>query len=186
MSQANTVADFLPLDVDGLPGKLAASVKAVPQLARLMALLSTKLTAVQWKAFLHTLAGKVAGLRDEPLTPILAGAWKDIRKVAEAIEITRRSPGRVETVAVADHTIEHEERPTLEVYLDGSRVEEIPCSLSLEIELRGLLLEIEGGTLRKMTTGEVQLKGTFKLADVVLAEKQLQPIAIPGEIPLTG
>src|SRR5262249_20360310 len=103
-----------------------------------------------------------------------------------AIDTTRDSPGRTELVALAEHTIESKHEPSLDVYLDGNRIEQIRFVLLLEIEVRGLLLEIERGTLRKMTTGEIQLKGTFQLVDFALGERGLEPIRIPGEIRLSG
>ena len=83
---------------------------------------------------------------------------------------------------MADHTVESEHKPSLDLYQNGKRIGRIPFTVSLEIELRGLLLEIEEGAIRKMTSGDVRIKGTLKVADFTLVEKAFERVRMPGEI----
>jgi hypothetical protein len=184
MSEVMTLADFLSTDSDKLPLQLAAGFDKTPDLSSVKTLLMTKFSSAQWTSVVQAVAGKVGDLLRVQFTTILARAWKDLKQVQEAIETTRQSPGRTELVPLADHTIESEHRPHLDLYKDGKLIHQITFLVSLEIELRALVLEIEKGAIRKIGSGDAQIKGTLKFGDCTLVEKASEPVRIPWEIQL--
>ncbi|HKD12843.1 MAG TPA: hypothetical protein VKE50_12245 [Thermoanaerobaculia bacterium] len=184
MSEGIMLGDVLGLDAERLPVRLAAGIEQTPDLAAVKTLLTLKFSGPQWVSLTRTIVGKMQEALEVPLTTILARAWNDLLDVRKALNATRESPGRTEVVALADHTIESEHKPYLDLYENGKQIGRLPFSAKLEIELRGLLLEIAGGAIRKMRTGEIQTRGTLKVGDFTLAEKALSPVRIPGEFPL--
>lgn len=182
MSEAITLADFLSPDLERLPLQLAAGIDETPELSSLKMLLMTNLSAAQWASLTHAIAGRVGELLRVPLTTILGRAWRDLKEVRTAMQTTRQSPDRTEEVVLADHSVESEHKPHLDLYQNGKRIGRIPFTVSVEIELRGLLLEIGEGAIRKMISGDVRIKGTFKVAEFTLVEKASERVRIPGEI----
>jgi hypothetical protein len=182
MSEAVTLADFLSPDFERLPLQLAAGIDETPELSSMKTLLMTNLSGRHWASLTHAIAGKVAELLQVPLTTILGRAWKDLKEVRAAMQTTRQSPDRTEEVVLADHSVESEHRPNLDLYQNGKRIGRIPFMVSVEIELRGLLLEIREGAIRKMISGDIRIKGTFKVAEFTLVEKASERVQIPGEI----
>ena len=182
MSEVIDLADFLSPDFDKLPVRLAVGIESTPELSSLKALLLMKFSAAQWASLLPVLAGKVKELLQVPLTGILARAWKDLNDVRKAMETTRQSAERTEVVTLADHTIESEHKPYLDLYENGKQIGRITFSLSLEIELHAVMLEIEKGAVRKVGSGDVRMKGTLKVGEFTLLEKAFEPVRLPGEI----
>jgi hypothetical protein len=182
MNETITLADFLSPNSETLPVQLAAGIDKTPELSSVKTLLMTKLSGAQWASLIHAVAGKVGELLRVPLTTILARAWKDLKEIRDAMETTRQSPDRAEVVALADHSVESEHKPYLDLYQNGKLIGRITFAVSVEIELRGLLLEIEKGTIHKMDSGDVRIKGTLKVGDFTLVEKAFERVPIPGEI----
>lgn len=183
MSVRTTIADLLSSEFPRLPVQLVAGIDETPELRSLKSLLTMRLSSVQWASLVQLMAGRVQDLLRIPLRTILVRAWKDVREVRDAIETTRQSPDRTELVALADHSIESEHRPYLDLHESGNFIGRITFPVSLEIELRGLLLEIGMGAIRKMESGDVRIKGTLKVGDFTLLEKAFERVRIPGEIP---
>jgi hypothetical protein len=184
MDDTLTLADFFSPDYEKLPVQIVAGIDQTPDLAGVKALLTLKLSGAQWATLVHVAAGKVRELLRVPLTTILGRAWKDLKEVREAVETTRKAPGRTEVVALADHSVESEHKPYLDLYEGGKRIGRITFPISLEIELRGLLLEIETGAIRKIASGDARVKGTLKIGDVTLVEKAFERVRLPGEVPI--
>jgi hypothetical protein len=182
MSEAITLADFLSPDFERLPLQLAAGIDETPELSSMKTLLMTNLSGAHWVSLTHAIAGKVSEILRVPFTTILARAWKDLKEVRAAMETTRQSPDRTEEVVLADHSVESEHKPYLDLYQNGKRIGRIPFTVSVEIEVRGLLLEIGEGAIRKMTSGDVRIKGTLKVAEFTLVEKASQRVRLAGEI----
>lgn len=186
MSDAVTLEDFLSPDFERLPVQLAAGIDEIPELGNLKTLLLMEHSGTHWASLIQAVGGKLRELLRVPITTIMARAWKDLKDVREAIETTSRSPDRTELVALADHTIQSEQKPYLDLYQGGKRIGRIVFPASLEIELRGLVLEIEKGRIHKMRAGDVRIRGTLKVGDFTLVEKAFEPVRVPGEIRLDG
>jgi len=186
MNETVTLADFLSPDIETLPSQLAAGIDETPELSGVKTLLATKSSGAHRASLTSAFAGKVGELLRVPLTTILARAWKDMKEVQEAMETTRLAPDRIEVVVLADHTVESEHKPYLDLYQNGKRIGRIPFAVSVEIELRALLLEIGKGAIRKMSSGDVRIKGTVQVGGVTLVEKAFEPVRVPGEIHFDG
>jgi hypothetical protein len=182
MSEPITLVDFLTPDFETLPVQLVAGIEATPELRGLQGLFKTPLSGIQWAALLQSAAGKVRELLQVPVTTILVRAWNDVREVRAALESTRQKPDATEIVALADHSIESEHKPHLELYENGQLRGRIVFPVSVEVELRGLLLEIAKGRIQRIRSGEVRIKGTLKVGDFTLMEKKFEPVRMPGAL----
>jgi hypothetical protein len=65
-----------------------------------------------------------------------------------------KRPDETETVTLADHTVESEHKPHLDIFKNGKLIGRITFPVSVEIELKGLMLEIDSGKVRKIASGE--------------------------------
>jgi len=184
MDDTITLMNFFSPDFDALPARIAAGIDRTSELASLKSLLLRKLSGARRDTFLHTAAYKVRDLLGTTLWSIVERSWKDLREVREAFETTRASPGRTEVVALTDHTIGSEHRPHLDFYEGGQRIGQITFPVSLELELRGPLLEISEGAIRKIVSGELRVKGTLKIGDHTLVEKAFELVQLPGASPV--
>jgi hypothetical protein len=60
--------------------------------------------------------------------------------------------------------------------------ERITFPVSAQLELRGILVEIAKGQMQRICSGEIRIKGTFKVGALTLVEKEWAPVPLPGTI----
>jgi hypothetical protein len=144
--------------------------------------ISDEIKGIKWTAATPELAGKICELLDIKIPNILVTAWKKAKEIQSVLEKSRSSPDEVTYLELAEHTINSDHRPSIDVRLKGATVKKVELPIQLAFKLKGFVLKIQNGGIKEMQTGQCEAKGTIKYGGLTIAEKKLEPIKFPFTI----
>ena len=141
----------------------------------------------------RTKEGKTAGLLDRfgdylsqlldiDLEDILVNGWKKFEKIEEFLEKSKKSPDKTLYLALSKHTIRSQHHPYIEISIDEETIEKIVFDITLKLALEGFVLEIRGGEIEAVETGECRASGKVTCKGVLLFEKNGEKVKFPGKI----
>lgn len=133
-------------------------------------------------AALPDVAEKVAELLEIPLPDIFLTSWKKAESIKALLDESRQNPETVMNTELGDHTINSEHRPHIEIRIQNKVVRKIEFTLKLSFHLKGFVLKIRDGAVRGIQTGSCEAKGKLEYKGMVIAEKKLAPIVLPGNL----
>ena len=145
---------------------------------------SKEVKGIKWTATIPDLAPKVSELLDIKIPDVLVVAWKKVQDIQAVIEKSKKTPDETTYLELAQHTINSEHKPSLDVKIKGATVKKIVLVIQLGFNLKGFLLKIQNGAIREIQTGQCEAKGTIKYGSVTVAEKKLAPLKLPFSIPI--
>jgi hypothetical protein len=137
---------------------------------------------IKWTATVPDLAAKVCELLDIKISDVLLTAWKKVTEIQGVLEKSKLTPDETIYLELAQHTINSEHRPSVDVKIKGATVKKIELTIQLGFNLKGFLLKIKDGLIEEIQTGQCEAKGTIKYSGLTVAEKKLQPIKLPYSI----
>jgi hypothetical protein len=140
---------------------------------------------IKWMATVPDLAPKVCELLDIKIPDVLATAWKKVADIQAVMEKSKKTPDETIYLELAQHTINSEHKPSIDVKIKGATVKKIQLVIQLGFNLKGFLLKIQNGAITEMQTGQCEAKGTIKYGGLTIAEKKLEPIKLPFSISLS-
>jgi phosphoenolpyruvate synthase/pyruvate phosphate dikinase len=177
MAEPNvTLRDVFELPKDDKPDSEPDRWKAVQERIR------KEVKDVKMPAKMHDLGPKICELFDVPLPNILVTSWKKVGSVQAIIEKSRQSPDEVMYLELAQHSINCEQKPHLEMRIKELPVKKIEFLVKLLFNLKGFVLKVQNGAIQEIQTGSCEIKGTVSYAGQVIMEKKLSPINLPGRI----
>jgi hypothetical protein len=145
---------------------------------------SKEVKGVKWIASMPDLAPKVCELLDIKVPDILVTAWKKVQDIQKVLEESKKTPDKVVYLELAEHTIDYQTKPSIDVKIKRATVKKLELPIQLGFKLRGFVLKIQNGGIREMQTGNCEAKGTIKYGTVTVAEKKLEAIKLPFSIPI--
>jgi hypothetical protein len=111
---------------------------------------------------------------------ILAGTWKKQQMLAGYRDKEKYPPDRSYPVTMVDHTIKTSHEPSMEISL----FEQTVCTLTVKFEatflIKGLILDVQDGKIKKMRTGDIESTGQMQFVGVPVMETKKIIISIPG------
>jgi hypothetical protein len=131
-------------------------------------------------AALSDVAEKVAELFEIPIPDVFLASWKKASGIQALLEESRNAPETVMNTELGEHTINSLHRPHIEIRIQNKTVRKIEFTLKMSFYLKGFVLKIKDGAIRGMQTGLCEVKGKLEYKDLVIAEKKLAPITLPG------
>ena len=137
---------------------------------------------VKFPAALHDLGPKICELFNVPLPDVMVTSWKKVAGLQELLEKSRKSPDEVMYLELAQHSINSEHKPHLEMRIKDLPVKKIEFIVKLVFNLKGFVLKVKAGAIQQIQTGACEVKGTVSYAGQVIMEKKLTPIKLPGAI----
>ena len=140
--------------------------------------LSQMMTAVEWSG----IGERVFDLLDLNVVDILLGGWKKQQEVRRELRETAADPSRTAIVHLARHTLESTHAPSMELRAQGRRLVELSFPVDLAFEIEAAELTLRAGAVREVRTGDVKVRGTVKLENTVVLDRQLSSISLPGRI----
>jgi hypothetical protein len=156
-------------------------------------------SSAQWKTFQDRLAEEVKGVKtaampdvaarvgellDIPIPDIFLASWKKADVLRTMLDESRKEPETAMQLELAEHTINSQHHPSIEVRVQNTLVKKIEFTVRLAFNLKGFVLKIQNGVIKEMKTGACEVKGTIEHQGLIIAEKKLAPIQLPGTIPL--
>jgi len=143
-----------------------------------------EIKGVKWISSMPDLAPKVCELLDIKIPDVLIAAWKKVEDLRAVLEKSKLTPDETIYLELAQHTINSEHKPSVDVKIKGATVKKIELVIQIGFNLKGFLLKIQNGAIREMQTGHCEAKGTIKYGGLTVAEKKLEPIKLPFSIPI--
>jgi hypothetical protein len=135
-------------------------------------------------AAMPDLAAKVGELLDVPLPGIFLTSWKKTNVLNELLAESQKTPEVILNLELAEHTINSQHRPHIEVQVQNRTPKKIEFILRLVFKLKGFVLKIQNGAITEMLPGTCDVRGTLEYQGLTIAEKKLAPVTLPGSIPL--
>ena len=135
---------------------------------------------------LPDLIAKVSELLDIEIPDLLLTSWKKCNQLQTALEESRKSPEKKMYVGLAEHSISSKHYPYIEARIARMPAKQIKFTLQLLFKLTAFELEIQGGAIKRAKTGSCAVEGSFAYDKLVLLQKKLTPISLPGSIALGG
>jgi len=171
-----TLREVFELPAEGEPDQEPDRWKAVQER------ISKEVKDVRLPARLQDLGPKICELFNVPLPNILVTSWKKVGSLTAILEKSRNSPDEVMYLELAQHSINCEQKPHIEMRIKDLPVKKIEFIVKLLFNLKGFVLKVQGGAIQEMQTGACEVKGTVSFAGQVIIEKKLSPITLPGRI----
>ena len=171
-----TLRDVFELPKDGAPDPEPGRWQAVQDRIR------KEVKDVKFPAKMHDLGPKILELFDVPLPTVLVTSWKKVGGLQEIIARSKEAPDEVKYLELAEHTINCEQKPHLEMRIKDLPVKKIQFIVKLVFTLKAFVLKVQNGAIQEIQTGKCEVKGTVSYAGQVIIEKKLSPISLPGRI----
>lgn len=143
-----------------------------------------EIKGIKWTSATPDLAAKVGELLDVKIPDVLITAWKKVKDIQAVLEKSKATPDETIYLELAQHTINSEHKPSIDVKIKGATVKKIELVIQLGFNLKGFLLKIQNGAISEVQTGQCEAKGTIKYGGLTVAEKRLEPIKLPFSIPI--
>lgn len=134
------------------------------------------------KASLPELAPKIAELFDIPIPDVLVSSWKKATEVQAVLYKSKASPEETFFTGLAEHTIDSEHHPYIEITIKGQPIRKIEFIVRLFLKLNGFVLKIQKGDIKEIQTGTLEAGGTVDYEGVRIAEKKFEKISLPGSV----
>jgi hypothetical protein len=135
-------------------------------------------------AAMPDIAAKIAELLEVPIPTIFLTSWKKSDAIRKLLDESRGTPDAKMHLELAEHTINSQHRPHIEIRIQNTTVKTIEFTLRLQFKLKGFILRIQNGSIKDMQTGTCEVKGTLEYQGLAVVEKKLAPINLPVTIPL--
>jgi hypothetical protein len=146
--------------------------------------LAKELKEIKCPVPMSELVPKICELFDLEVPSLLLSWWKKAEDLKSIIEESRKEPDAVRYLDLAEHTIDSEHHPYLEVKIKNATLKRLEFSVHLLFSLKGFALKISDGRIREMTTGMCEVEGTVGYGEITILRRGLAPIHLPGVIPL--
>ena len=134
---------------------------------------------IKWTAAMPDLGAKICELLDIRIPDILMTAWKKADALRQALAESQADPERSVYLDLAEHSIDYETQPFIDVKIKGASVKKITLTVMLNLKLKAFTLKVQNGAICEIQTGSCEAKGTIKYDKLPIAEKKLSPIKFP-------
>lgn len=145
--------------------------------------LSRELKSVK-TASMPDLMPKIGELFDIQLPDILLTSWRKTIEIREMLEKSRVSPDATFWTGLGEHTISSEHHPYVDVKIKGQTVKRVELTIRILLKLNSFVLKIRQGQIREIQSGTCEIRGVVEYQGVVIAERKLEPIQLPGVLPV--
>ncbi len=176
-----TLADILSLPEEGSEG----SEKVKQDVKRFKERVSDELNKVHWVASLPKVVEKVGEMLNIPLPKVMIDAWKKGDEIRKVLQESAKSPDDEFSVELAEHTLDTEFKPQIEIRVGEMSPVVLDFLIRLSLELKGIELMIRKGEIYQVRTGTCQAGGQLLFGDLLIAERELEPIRLPGVVRLS-
>lgn len=117
--------------------------------------------------------GRVAeGLLDVDLGDALVAGWQKYAALVEAGRRTLATPGSEEVVVLARHRVRSSYRPSVDLLVDGVKVNSFEFDLQVVFDLEGVSAVVSTGRLTALRGGRCEVRAALTLEGARLAERR--------------
>jgi hypothetical protein len=143
-----------------------------------------KIPDISWRHVYGDIQNEIAKILEVGFDDILFGAWKKYRQLQQYRDTDKYPPDQAVSVPLVEHTITSTHRPYIDVFINNRLIGRIIFAITLQLQLEGVVLKIQGGKICEVTAGACYGTGSLKIGDVSLIEKKLFRFVLPNVITL--
>ncbi len=143
-----------------------------------------RLSASARQAVEDEIATVADGLLDFDLGNVLVSGWRKYTELTCAAERTLAVPGSEEVVILAAHKVSSTHHPSVELLVDGVKVETFVFELTVEFALTGVVAVVRRGELVALRGGACVITATLTFEGVPLVPQQKRSIDLAIVVPL--
>ena len=164
-------------------GRGVESLKALeggPAHARIMKRLTADgglMTSVQT---FRAIAARIAELLRLDLGVILAGGWKKMAELRSYTDRSKYGPDETVFVEITRHTVTSTHKPSLDILVDGVKIDTLPFELKLTLTLDSALLTIRDGKILAVSPGACTAGGEMTLEGFEILKRDAAAVKLPG------
>jgi hypothetical protein len=116
------------------------------------------------------------------LGELLHRSWRQVDEFREAVEEGRHDHEAVAVIPLMEHAITTTHTPSLELFLGRKRLARMPLEIELNLLLNGVALELRGGKIAGLRSGECAGEGAVLVGGVPIVEQETPAIHLPGRL----
>jgi len=146
--------------------------------------ISQEVKDIKWTVATPDVVAKIGELFDIEIPDVLVASWKKAKNVQALLDESKNFPEEVMYLELAEHTINSEHHPFLEIRVKNIPAKKVEFTIKLVFKVKGFIIRIQRGLIKEIQTGTCQIQGTLEYKGLTIAEKQLGPIKLPGSIPI--
>lgn len=120
------------------------------------------------------------------LGDVLQSSWERVDGLSEALKDSLDDPGGVAIIPLVDHAVTSTHSPRIDLFLGRKRLAELALEIELNLQLKGVALELRGGRIVALRSGECAGKGVCSMGGQALIERTTPSIPLPGRLAFSG
>jgi hypothetical protein len=121
-------------------------------------------------------------LLDIRVSEVLVKVWNESGVLKKYLDPDEYKPEDTVLVELAEHEIQSEHHPSLEILINGQKELEIVIDVKLELSVSGMILKIQDAKIKELKTGWCKAKGAVSCKGLKLLERDTGEIELPGSI----
>ena len=181
---AFNVKEFFTPESKSGPPDIRSRVEKSDGILSLREKVSTVAGKPGWPAAVKEISRKTMDLLDLSIIDLLIAGWNTYQGLKKYLDKEKYRPTQSILVPLAEHTVQSEHHPHLEVYIKDECVGTISFEIRLILAARGVMLLVQDGMIKGIKTGEIKGKGYLKCEGALLLEQDFRSIPLPGSIDL--
>jgi hypothetical protein len=124
----------------------------------------------------------IGGILNVPLLDIIVRAWNEGKLFRKYLDPETYDPEEVISITLKEHEVTSTHQPKIDVVLNGQTIDSIEFQLDVVLTLEGVILQVQGGNIRKVQSGRVKGKCTIKCENMILFERKTEAMDLPGTV----
>lgn len=128
------------------------------------------------------LASAIDEVFQVPLGAVLDASWKKAAIVKDGLEATLTDPNKVVVVPLVDHKVSSKHQPHVDVMFSGKALHRLVFDIELQLELRGVQLQVREGRIAGLTSGECAGHGLFSMGGQQIIKRSTPFFGLPGKL----
>lgn len=120
------------------------------------------------------LADETDGFMSTRLAAVVAAGWTTCDAFENAARSTRDDPGAAEVVALVPHRIAASQRPSIDLYLGGTRLAALEIELEIAVTIAGMIAVVKEARLAEVRAGNCTVSGSLSVQGNVLLTRHYE------------
>ena len=179
-----TLNDFFGLKEKELTGAQLSAIESGDKMGQIRENLLKKIAKLKWAVALKKVMERMEDILDIGIGDIMINAWIKFGSLSKFLDREKYPPEEVILVPLAEHTIQSEHHPYIEIMLNDKSLAKINFDVNIEIMLEGALLKIQDGKIKEIMTGTCKGEGSLVCEGYEIVKRELKTISLPGTIDL--
>jgi hypothetical protein len=176
LATLSDILDFRPREISNEEWSRLESIKGVMELRRRL--------MGPWAGLRNNVLAEAGGLLDIRLLDVMRWAWKKGFELEAYRDTERYPPDKTFSVPLVEHKITSTHSPHVDIQMNGEKVGSINFSVTIEIAIKAMTLEIQNARIKKIHAGDCKVGGKFLCEGLLLAGRESKPLNLPGTIDL--